>query len=109
MSDMGRRPIQYEFVWEQREDTARNQGGGRAVWYIDGRPVMKGDLPAGARRISDWQVIINVAMGGNVCQGKKPGEGQYDMVVHELRLSDQPLGGWQRFEADYMSTPAGHP
>jgi len=106
--DMAARPVRYEFVWEQQEAAGRNDGGGRAVWYIDGRAVMKAEIPRGARRISDWQVIINVAMGGNVCQGKTPADGTYDLVVHELKMMDQPSGGWGQFEADWQHAPEGH-
>ncbi|KAG9244095.1 glycoside hydrolase family 16 protein [Calycina marina] len=106
---MAGRPVRYEFVWEQDESTGRNDGGGKAVWYIDGRLVMKAAIPQGARRISDWQIIINVAMGGNVCQGKTPADGYYDLVVHELRLLDIPTTGWSRFEADFETGPEGHP
>lgn len=69
---------------------------------------MKAEIPPGARRISDWQVIINVAMGGNVCQGKTPREGSYDMVVHDLRFIEEPTGGWGRFEQDWGGAPEGH-
>lgn len=70
---------------------------------------MKAPIPAGARRMSDWQIIINVAMGGNVCQGKAPADGHYDMIIHELKLCDEPTGGWSRFEADWHGGPEGHP
>jgi hypothetical protein len=103
------RPIKYEFVWQQDEGADRNTGGGRAVWYIDGKVVMKAAIPTGARRMSDWQIIINIAMGGNVCQGKTPADGHYDMIVHELKLCDVPAGGWSRFEADWQGAPEGHP
>jgi len=109
MSDMGRRSIKYEFVWQQDEGKGRNEGGGRAVWYIDGRAVMKAEIPAGSRVISDWQIIINVAMGGNVCQGVRPADGYYDMVIHELQLSAEPSGGWNKFETDWHSATEGHP
>ena len=109
LHDMARRPVRYEFAWEQAESAGRNEGGGRAVWSIDGRAVMKADIPHGARRISDWQVIINVAMGGNVCQGKTPADGTYDLVVHELKMMEQPSGGWGQFEADWQHAPEGHP
>jgi hypothetical protein len=69
---------------------------------------MKAEIPPGARRISDWQVIINIAMGGNVCQGKTPRDGYYDMVVHELRMVEEPTGGWGRFENDWHGAPEGH-
>lgn len=109
VDNMANRPIRYEFAWEQAESVGRNDGGGRAVWYIDGRAVMKAEIPHGARRISDWQVIINVAMGGNVCQGKTPADGRYDLVVHELKMMEQPSGGWGQFEADWQHAPEGHP
>lgn len=101
--------MKYEFTWEQPEGRGRNEGGGRAIWSIDGKAVMKAGIPEGARRMDDWQIIINVAMGGNVCQGLRPADGHYDMVVHELSLHDEPSGGWGRFEQDWQSTPEGHP
>ncbi|CZT53292.1 related to endo-1,3-beta-glucanase [Rhynchosporium secalis] len=86
------------FAWDQPEDGR----GGRMVWYINGGVVMKADIPPGTRRLSEWNVILNVAMGGNVCGGKLPGDGQYDFVVHELKLMDEPLGGWNQFGADWQ-------
>jgi len=110
VENMAGRPVRYEFVWQQDEAVGRNDGGGRAIWYIDGRPVMKALIPHGARRISDWQLIINVAMGGNVCQGKTPADGSYDLVVHELQMREFPSSGWWgQFEADWNSAPEGHP
>lgn len=79
------------------------------VWSIDGKAVMKAEIPEGARRIDDWQIIINVAMGGNVCAGQKPADGHYDFVIHELKMSDEPTGGWARFEQDWHDAPEGHP
>lgn len=109
IGDMGSgRPLTYELAWEQDESAGRNTGGGRAVWYIDGRAVLKTTIPPGTRRMSDWQIIMNVAMGGNVCQGVLPANGHYDLVVHELKLLDQPTGGWDRFEADWQNAPEGH-
>jgi hypothetical protein len=29
--------------------------------------------------------------------------------VHELKLCDEPAGGWSRFEADWQGAPEGHP
>jgi hypothetical protein len=101
--DMGRRAHTFELAWDQ----PGNGEGGRLVWYIDGRPVMKAGIPRGTRRISDWRVILNVAMGGNVCGGRLPGEGWYDFVVHELRMSAEPAGGWGRFAEDFERTREG--
>ena len=57
----------------------------------------------------EWNVLLNVAMGGNVCQGKIPNAGVYDMVVHMLYLADEPDGGWGRFEHDWTSVAEGNP
>ncbi|KAM3533185.1 hypothetical protein MY4038_003508 [Beauveria bassiana] len=70
--DMRQRPVQYDFVWEQPGGEA---GRGRMIWYIDGRPVMKATVPAGTRPLRDMTVLLNVAMGGNVCQDGEWGLG----------------------------------
>ena len=63
---------------------------------------MKADIPPGTRRISDWNIILNVAMGGNVCGGRLPSDGTYDFVVHELKMSEEPIGGWNQFGMDWQ-------
>lgn len=68
---------------------------------------MKADIPPGTRRISDWNIILNVAMGGNVCGGRLPGDGTYDFVVHELKLLDEPIGGWNQFGMDWQNGREG--
>lgn len=60
----------YGFSWSGR----------RLVWFIDGYPTMKAVLPQTCRDIREFNIIINVAMGGNVMQGQKPAPGHYDMV-----------------------------
>ncbi|KAM3498306.1 hypothetical protein MY10362_008362 [Beauveria mimosiformis] len=70
--DMRQRPVQYDFVWEQPGGEA---GRGRMIWYIDGRPVMKATVPEGTRPLRDMTVLLNVAMGGNVCQDGEWGLG----------------------------------
>ena len=95
--DMAHVPHVFELAWEQPDDG----NGGKLVWYIDGRAVMKASIPAGTRRISDWKVILNVAMGGNVCGGRLPEDGSYDFVVHSLKMDDSPPGGWGRFAGDW--------
>ena len=101
--DMGQRTHVFELAWDQPEDGV----GGKLVWYIDGRAVMKASIPAGTRRISDWKVILNVAMGGNVCGGRLPEIGLYDFVVHELKMSAEPTGSWRRFAEDWERTREG--
>lgn len=77
------------------------------VWYIDGQAVMKASIPAGTRPMKDYKIILNVAMGGNVCQGKLPVDGTYDFVVHELKMCEEPIGGWGQFGADWERTREG--
>jgi len=55
---------EYGFAWDG--------GSRRLVWYVDGRAVMKSVWPEGTRRLEDLQVLINVALGGNVCGGVRP-------------------------------------
>ncbi|KAI1197211.1 glycoside hydrolase family 16 protein [Nemania serpens] len=104
--DMPHRPIRYDFAWQCSGTGVRGdgkaEGGGRLMWYIDGRPVMKNLMPSGTRPIEDWSILLNIAMGGNVCQGKTPRDGAYDMVVHNLQMSESPDGGWARFDHDWQ-------
>jgi hypothetical protein len=103
--DFARSPgHEFGLAWDQPD----NGVGGRLVWYIDGRVVMKASIPPGTRRISDWQVIINVAMGGNVNQGVVPADGTYDFVVHGIAMCDAPVGGWDRFNNAFASGAEGH-
>lgn len=97
--DMHARPVRYDFAWHQ---PGGQPGQGRMVWYIDGRPVMKAPIPEGTRPMRDMTVLLNVAMGGNVCAGKTPADGYYDMVVFTIYMaSELEHGGWGRFEADW--------
>ena len=100
------RPVRFEFAWWQQQQ--QQQGQGRMVWWIDGRPVMKAPIPSGTRPMADFVVLLNIAMGGNVCQGQMPREGSYDMVVHELKMLEEPEnGGWQKFEMDWARVREG--
>ena len=78
------------------------------VWWIDGVPVMKAPIPPDMNRpMADFVVLLNVAMGGNVCQGRVPAEGSYNFVVHQMFMSEEPEGGWQRFETDWTKAREG--
>lgn len=106
--DMHCRPVRYDFAWEQPNGVP---GQGRMIWYIDGRPVMKGEVPSGTRPLRDMTILLNVAIGGNVCGGKTPRDGYYDMVVYSLSMaSELEYGGWGRFEQDWHhpSVPLGN-
>ncbi|KAG6006849.1 hypothetical protein E4U21_006656 [Claviceps maximensis] len=104
--DMHIRPVRYDFAWQQPGGMA---GQGKLVWYIDGRPVMKAPIPKGTRPMRDMTMLLNVAMGGNVCAGKRPKNGHYDMVVYNVSLTTElEYGGWERFEADWASADTPH-
>lgn len=106
INDMDVRPVRYDFAWEQPGGQA---GQGRLLWYIDGRPVMKATIPSGTRPMRDFQILFNVAMGGNVNGGNIPGDGAYDMVVHYCALREEPEnGGWGRFHGEWGVTQEGN-
>lgn len=97
-------PHDYGFAWDQAEGTG---DGGNMIWYIDGRPVMRAQKPPGTRRLECWRILLNIAVGGNVCNGKIPSNGHYDMAVSNLLMSDEPPGGWQKFNQDWRTAPQG--
>lgn len=99
------RAINYEFAWDQPGGQA---GRGRMIWYIDGRPVMKADVPAGTRPLREMTILLNIAMGGNVCKGQVPADGWYDMVVVNMAMKSDLDGGWERFDRDWGFTPNGN-
>ncbi|KAF2119650.1 concanavalin A-like lectin/glucanase domain-containing protein [Lophiotrema nucula] len=107
MPSMYQQPHTFGVAWIE-EDGIPNWRG-RLIWYIDGRPVMKGNIPQGTRRMEDFRILINVAMGGTVCGGKLPRDGQYDMVVSDLKMCEEPVGGWHQFERDWEGAPEGKP
>ncbi|KAJ6157304.1 hypothetical protein N7470_004896 [Penicillium chermesinum] len=80
--------VRYDFIWDEDEASGR----GRLVWLIDGRPIMRAEKPPGTRKMSEFRILINIAVGGNVCQGNMPGDGCYEMVVRDLAMWDAPRG-----------------
>lgn len=69
---------------------------------------MKAEIPRGTRPMRDMTVLLNVAMGGNVCGGQKPADGYYDMCIFALYAVDEPeFGGWNGFEQAWRSVPEG--
>lgn len=101
--EMGQKDHCFELAWNQTD----SGGAGRLVWYIDGKAVMKAVIPRGIRKIENWRVTLNVAMGGNVCGGRLPEHGSYDLVVSELKMSSEPTGGWGQFDKDFKETKEG--
>lgn len=102
VSDISRpRGHAYGFAWDEN---AR-----RMVWYVDDRPVMRCGIPRDmGRKLRDFQIKLNIATGGNVTQGTRPDDGEYEMRVHEMGLYEAPPGGWDHFEREYERVPEGH-
>jgi hypothetical protein len=108
---------EYGLAWQQSSK--------KLMWFIDGRPVMKASIPRCMRPIGDFQVrrsissfgitcshilhqvMLNIAMGGNVQKGQKPADGRYELVVHELAIHAAPPGGWSAFDADWKTCREG--
>ncbi|KAF2271766.1 concanavalin A-like lectin/glucanase [Westerdykella ornata] len=105
LPDMSHRPHTFGFAWMEEEGIPGWRG--RMIWYIDGRPVMKANIPQGTRRMEDYRIIINIAMGGNVCDGNLPKDGYYDLIVSDLKMCEEPLGGWGQFERAWSQTAEG--
>ncbi|KAF2998227.1 hypothetical protein E8E13_005532 [Curvularia kusanoi] len=105
LPDLTTRPHTYGFAWIEEEGIPDWRG--RLIWYIDGRPVMKGSIPAGSRRMEDYRILINIAMGGTCNKGQLPSDGYYDLVVSDLKMCEEPVGGWQAFEQAWNATPEG--
>ncbi|KAL6705109.1 hypothetical protein ACN47E_007368 [Coniothyrium glycines] len=105
LPDMPTRPHTFGFAWLEEDGIPGWRG--RMIWYIDGRPAMKGNIPQGTRRMEDFRLMINIAMGGNVCQGKLPSDGYYDLVISDLKMCEEVPGGWQQFEHAWNATAEG--
>jgi beta-glucanase (GH16 family) len=91
---------EYGLAWDQ---SAR-----KLVWYIDGKPEMKAKIPSGMRKLGEFQVMLNIAMGGNVQAGQRPHDGEYELVVHDLEIRSAPPGGWPAFDADWKRSRDGN-
>lgn len=70
---------------------------------------MKGNIPLGTRKMQDFRILINIAMGGTVNKGQLPSNGYYDLVISDLKMCEEPVGGWGGFESAWSSTPEGKP
>ncbi|UZJ56767.1 hypothetical protein CBS101457_006087 [Exobasidium rhododendri] len=61
---------------------------------------MRAIIPDGIRSIKDFQVLLNVAMGGNVMNGARPKiPSTHDMVISDLKMYREVPGGWSHFES----------
>ena len=95
--------VRFDFVWDKDEKGKE----GRMVWYIDGKSVMKASKPRGTRPMKDFRILINVAVGGNVCQGELPSDGVCELVLKDLALWDGPPVGWEGLSKDWKQAKEG--
>jgi beta-glucanase (GH16 family) len=80
----------YGFAWDCKEE--------KMIWFTDDRPTMKASIPKGVRDLKEFQILLNVAMGGNVLNGSTPiVPSTSDMVVKDLRMYKELPGGWNSF------------
>lgn len=91
----------YGFAWDQQKS--------KCIWYIDGRPVMQAQIPPTIRKLSEFQIKLNIAVGGNVCGGQRPNDGIYELEVHGIGMFESPPGGWASFDTHVKRTPSGKP
>ncbi|PWN52403.1 concanavalin A-like lectin/glucanase, partial [Violaceomyces palustris] len=101
----------FGFAWFQREDQDVGGGpgeerkqpskGGELIWYVDDKAVMKSGIPSGLRDLKDWNMIVNLAMAGNVMGGQRPDDGTYLLILHSLEIYRHPPGGWDAFRKDF--------
>ncbi|KAE9391729.1 concanavalin A-like lectin/glucanase [Gymnopus androsaceus JB14] len=68
--------VRYDFAWDEDEST--------------------GFKTDGTRPMKDFRILINIAVGGNVCQGVMPANGLMS-----------PPGGWQSFDKDFKGGKEG--
>jgi len=85
---------EYGFCWTESR-------GGRCMWFIDGRPAMRANAPSSIRTWDEFQLKLNVAMGGNVTGKTPPAEGGYELIVHSVEMQDGPPGGWEQMEQSW--------
>lgn len=79
------------------------------IWFTDGRPTMKAFIPEGIRDLKEFQILLNVAMGGNVMNGSVPNmPSSSDMVVTDLKMYREIPGGRNHFSSFWKSAKEGN-
>ena len=79
------------------------------IWFFDGKPTMKANVPNGIRSFADFQIILNIAMGGNVMQNAIPEiPSIHEMHVRELKICQNPPMGWEGFEDAWNTAKDGN-
>lgn len=78
------------------------------VWFFDGRPTMRAVVPPGIRPLAHFQVMLNIAMGGNVMQGAEPVmPSTHQMAIRGLKICRSPPNGWDSFDEAWNAAQEG--
>ena len=92
----------YGFAWECATQ--------RLVWFTDGQPTMRAKMPTGTRSMTEFQIVLNVAMGGNVMQGERPDmPSQHDLSISDMAMFREPPAGWGQFDSTWERAKEGRP
>lgn len=76
------------------------------TWYVDGRPTTSVTVPSPPfSSLALFAPIINLAMGGTLCQHVAPRDGSYEMILGRMALFEDPPGGWPAFGEARPSKP----
>jgi beta-glucanase (GH16 family) len=89
----------YGFAWDCKEK--------KLLWFTDGRPTMKAAIPKGIRDMKEFQILLNVAQGGNVMQSAPDMPSSSEMIVTDLKMYKEIPGGWKHFKSLYKSAKEG--
>jgi hypothetical protein len=81
----------------------------KLLWLTNGKPTMKATIPPGIRSMKDFQILLNIAMGGNVMGGARPEiPSTHDMTVSDLKMYKTVPGGWNKFAAMWATAKEGN-
>lgn len=90
----------YGFSWNCKEK--------KLLWFFDGKPTMKAEIPKGTRDMKEFQILLNTAMGGNVMNGSKPQvPSSYDFIISNLTMYKEPPCGWSEFDEMWKKAKEG--
>lgn len=91
----------YGFAWNYKEK--------KLLWFLDGKPTMKAAIPKLTRSLTEFQIVLNVAMGGNVMNGSVPSmPSSHDMIISDLAMYREPPCGWSEFNSTWEIAKEGN-
>lgn len=89
----------YGFCWSEKG----------LIWFFDGKPTMRAKVPKGIRPFSQFQIMLNIAIGGNVMQNAKPqAPSTHQMYVRDLKICHSPPMGCSFFDEAWKQACDGN-